>query len=296
MTPTQSHFAKTACLVVLFAALLATPLVMPSRSLAAAQPTPTKHIRGAVGVNQGKPERSLTNADVIEMLKAGLPESTIILAIQKGSSNLDTSAQALIQLKRHGATQKILDAVLRAETPSSGSRQDSDNPVGQNQEQMSGEEIPRGVILIDGSQRIQLRMSTPSSRVSTGGMMRVVNPLKKVRSRNTLNGNRSQIRTVNSSPIFEVALAPHLNPTDNVVLVQLTVKSDRRELDVGRTTLMGGITTEIRQKDKVPIILEEASDRGSLKVYRVRLSGPLPPGEYAVLYSSGYYDFGVDSN
>jgi hypothetical protein len=238
---------------------------------------------------------ALTNADIIEMIKAGLPESTIILAIQKQPSKLDTSAQALIQLKRQGATQKILDAMLQAQggagvTPGGGG-----NPA----QPMGGEsprgEIPLGVMLVDGAQRIQMTMSTPDMRVSTGGMMRVVNPLKKIRTRNTLTGSRAQLRTVNTSPLFETALAANINPSDQIIVVKLTVKSERRELDVGRSTMMGGVTTEIRDKDKVPVIIEEIRTDGHIKVYRAKPSSPLPPGEYAVMLSSGFYDFGVDT-
>jgi hypothetical protein len=66
-----------------------------------------------------EPEKPLNNADVANMTKAGLPETTIILAIQlasqRESTNFDTSAGALIELKRQGATEKILNAVLWAQ-------------------------------------------------------------------------------------------------------------------------------------------------------------------------------------
>lgn len=236
----------------------------------------------------------LTNADIVEMIKAGLPESTIILAIQKEPAKLDTSAQALIQLKKQGATQKILDAMLQSQSgarPGGGSVANSAQPAMAAAPQGS---IPLGVVLIDGAQRIQMMMSTPDSRVSTGGMMRVVNPLKKVRSRNTLNGSRAQLRIANTAPIFETALLANINPSDQIVVVKLTVKSERRELDVGRSTLSGGVTTEIREKDKVAVAIEEVRMDGSMKIYRARPTAPLPPGEYAVMISSGFYDFGVD--
>jgi hypothetical protein len=61
-------------------------------------------------------EKPLTNEDVAEMVKAGVPEGTIILAIQlagqRESTRFDTRPGALIELKRAGATEKILDAVL----------------------------------------------------------------------------------------------------------------------------------------------------------------------------------------
>ncbi len=64
-------------------------------------------------------EKPLTNADVANMLKAGLPETTIILAIQmasqRESTNFDTSPGALIELKKQGAAESILNAVLWAQ-------------------------------------------------------------------------------------------------------------------------------------------------------------------------------------
>jgi len=59
--------------------------------------------------------KPLTNSDVIEMLKAGLPESTILLSIEQTPSNFDTSTKSLIELKQQGATAKILDALIQSQ-------------------------------------------------------------------------------------------------------------------------------------------------------------------------------------
>lgn len=59
-------------------------------------------------------KKPLTNDDVISMVKAGLPESTIVLAIQHSSTAFDTSPQALISLQGAGVPQAILNAMLTA--------------------------------------------------------------------------------------------------------------------------------------------------------------------------------------
>ena len=59
-------------------------------------------------------KQPLTNADVISMLEAQLPESTIVLAIQNSGGNFDISPQSLILLKNKGATARILDAMLNS--------------------------------------------------------------------------------------------------------------------------------------------------------------------------------------
>jgi hypothetical protein len=93
---------------------------------------------------QDKP-KPLTNADVISMVKAGLPEDTVINAIASQPSNFDISAMGLLDLKKQGASAKIMDAMVAAagkaqsntpapQTPASSSEADA----------ASGGEIPPG--------------------------------------------------------------------------------------------------------------------------------------------------------
>ncbi len=61
---------------------------------------------------QEAPNVTLTNADVQKMLKAGLPESIILREIQLSRTNFATTPNALIELKKHGASEAVLGAVL----------------------------------------------------------------------------------------------------------------------------------------------------------------------------------------
>src|SRR5205807_2811395 len=65
----------------------------------------------ALAQNNTKP---LTNDDVIALVKGGLPETTVISAINAQDSNFDVSATALIKLKQQGGNSKIMDAMLAA--------------------------------------------------------------------------------------------------------------------------------------------------------------------------------------
>lgn len=47
-------------------------------------------------------KKPLTNSDVVKMVKAELPESTIIMAIQANPREFDFSVDALIELKSNG--------------------------------------------------------------------------------------------------------------------------------------------------------------------------------------------------
>jgi hypothetical protein len=59
-------------------------------------------------------QKPLTNADVVEMVRGGLAETTVILSIQNSTTNFDTSPRALIELKKNGVRQKEMDAMLSA--------------------------------------------------------------------------------------------------------------------------------------------------------------------------------------
>ncbi len=56
----------------------------------------------------------LTNADVINMVKGGVPESVILSSIQSDPNNFDLSPNALIRLHRLGVPKRVLDAMMAA--------------------------------------------------------------------------------------------------------------------------------------------------------------------------------------
>ncbi len=59
-------------------------------------------------------QKRLTNADVVGMVKAGLAESTILLAIERSPSDFDTSPAALVELKNQGVSPAVMEAMMRA--------------------------------------------------------------------------------------------------------------------------------------------------------------------------------------
>jgi len=63
------------------------------------------------GQQQSSP---LTNADVIKMVKAGVPEAAIVTSIQANPAKFDVSPDGLIALHQAGVTPKEMDAILAA--------------------------------------------------------------------------------------------------------------------------------------------------------------------------------------
>jgi hypothetical protein len=58
--------------------------------------------------------KPMTNDDVVAMVKAGLPDETILHAMQEQDTDFDGSAAALINLKNQGVSVKVIDAMLDA--------------------------------------------------------------------------------------------------------------------------------------------------------------------------------------
>ena len=59
-------------------------------------------------------KKTLADIDVINMVNAGLADSTIVLDIQTSPTAFDTSPQALVFLQRGGVSQTVIDAMLTA--------------------------------------------------------------------------------------------------------------------------------------------------------------------------------------
>ncbi|HXX45865.1 MAG TPA: hypothetical protein VEJ38_14145 [Candidatus Acidoferrales bacterium] len=58
--------------------------------------------------------KPITNADVVNLTKSGVSEQTIILMIRSGTPQFDVSADAVIDLKKQGVSDAVLNAMLTA--------------------------------------------------------------------------------------------------------------------------------------------------------------------------------------
>jgi hypothetical protein len=58
--------------------------------------------------------KPLTNADVVKMVKGGVPQSVVLGSIKSNPSNFDLSPDALVRLHRLGVPEKVLDAMMAA--------------------------------------------------------------------------------------------------------------------------------------------------------------------------------------
>ena len=61
-------------------------------------------------------QKTLTNADIVEMTKEGFDSNLIVQEIQANGADFDISPQALINLNNAGVTQSVMQAMLLAQT------------------------------------------------------------------------------------------------------------------------------------------------------------------------------------
>ncbi len=57
---------------------------------------------------------TLTNKDVLALIKAGLPTSTIVAQIETSRTNFDTAVGQLVNLSKAGVNARVLEAMIRA--------------------------------------------------------------------------------------------------------------------------------------------------------------------------------------
>jgi hypothetical protein len=64
---------------------------------------------------QSPADAPLTNADIVKMVKAGIPESVILRKVQMSESTFATTPDALIELKRQHVPDDVMAAMLDSE-------------------------------------------------------------------------------------------------------------------------------------------------------------------------------------
>lgn len=244
-----------------------------------------------VALPAGRPQQQkLTNEDVVKMVKAGLTPSIVEQTIKANDANFDLSSDGLIKLKEAGVPDSVVQAMIaRGNIPANAlGKPDGDCGISDSDP----------MILIDGAKRMELKFTVADTRVGLGAGALI----GKGKGFATLKGNRAETRIPNTAlPIFEELYVPiNRRPEDVAVLAKLDVKSDRRQVEIARASLLSG-SEGIPKTQLVPTSFEVASSRicdyqgKKLRHIRIRVLNPLQPGEYSLIISGVYFfDFGVD--
>lgn len=255
-------------------------------------------------------EKPLTNADVVDMVKAGLPESTIVLTIGRSPSKFDTSAQALIDLNKAGVSGKVLDAMIGAKQNASGG---STAPVGvgnssspaTDSDPLLKEMTEPGIYVVSKGKAQLIEPNVFSGSKSNPLLGAITYGIAKTKIRAKVQRKSAMVQSNSPDPTFYFVFNPAYKDSgaamaggwwglpatspNEFVLVKMDVKENSREAVVGEYGTFSGVSSGTRDKDT----REYAFEKLRAGLYRVTLTKALDPGEYCFYYAANVQGFGV---
>ena len=234
---------------------------------------------------QAQEGKKLTNEKVLQMIKAEVPESTVMLAIEADPSELDTSADALIKMNEGGASKSVLDAMVAAKNrkmPPSATP--ATVPVGV---------VPKfnEVTLVRGDKRILLMQG--------GQMKATAAPFVGSTVRKVFEGALSPTRVKAGDISFELFQMSNSRPEETISLVIPEVRKKDRRVEINHAGGFIVVSTSSGKKTLVPVKYEKISENNlpgmSVPKYRLTPQSKLVPGEYVLIANNRFFDFGVDA-
>ncbi len=228
----------------------------------------------------------LTNADVVEMLRAGLPDSVIVAKIRTSPSRFDVGTDALVALTRAGASERVLEAVVAATASSASPPPSAPSPAMPGAPGIPGMPSLPGAMGLMGGAVFHVAGGQQRELPPSAGQLTFSETLFGQRQEMVFPGRRARYRIPDRRPVF-------LSTAGELLLVRLrpgTVLEDRN-LETGSSNMLfsqSGIRERIR-------VIVERDPRGGV---RITPAEPLAPGEYGLVRETvmfpQVYDFGVD--
>lgn len=260
-------------------------------------------------------DETLTNDEIISLVKAGLSNAVVINKIRTSKSNFDLSTNSLIKLKQSGVGDDVVAAMLEAKsgrTVSSttatvgGATSDPNDPLAPHN---------FGIYLFeekDGVKKMTQLTPNVSAQNRTGGLFTssMTYGIGKVKIKANLPGTTAKLQLNQAQPTFYFYLdtkSGGLNTASGVpstpnefTLIKFNVRSDNREVTIGKANAFGakgGLSDEY-------VVQYNAEDLGN-GIFKITPTATLKNGEYGFyLINSGnsnassavgakFFDFGV---
>jgi hypothetical protein len=234
---------------------------------------------------------TLSNDDVIALIEAGLGEEAVIAKIETSDTDFDTATKTLIALRGKGVPSPVIAAMLKSTNGTIRYDDTSPDP--------KVAHSPGLYILNDGEGPAQMRKIDPiaSTQTKTGGVFGALltGGIASTSIKAVLPGAAAQAQTMNRRPTFYVFFDPPggnhsaifstgfgnaiITPNE-LSLVNLMEKKDRREARVGSYNIAGA-KSGVMDKDMIPFTYDQVAPY----VYRITPDADLPPGEYGFLFA-----------
>lgn len=238
-------------------------------------------------------EEILTNDSVIQLLKVGLDEDSIIAKIQKTKYNFDTSTQGLVALKQAGASSRLIQFMmdptkeLQKTTPSpvtGGVPQPAGSPTGNAPVANYPTEI--GIYIKKDGRWVEVQPEVVNWK--TGGVIKHIASAGIVKGDVNGNINGAHSRNAVKTPLEFIIVAAEGVAITEYQLIKLREQKDYREF----RTVTGGVLHA--QSGATRDLLEFEGTKVASRTFSVNLPtlgageyGFLPPGAVASGHSSG---------
>ncbi len=269
----------------------------------------------AANVKTFAQDETLTNDEVISLVKAGLSNAVIINKIRTSKSSFNLSTDSLIKLKQAGVADDVVAAMLEAKSGKTvanttatvgGASGDSNDPLAPHN---------FGIYLFedkDGVKKMTQLAPNVSAQNRTGGLFTssMTYGLGKVKTKANLPGTAAKLQLNQAQPTFYFYLdtkSGGLNTASGVpstpnefTLIKFNVRSDNREVTIGKSNAFGakgGLSDEY-------VVQYNVEDLGN-GIFKITPTTTLKNGEYGFyLINSGnsnasaavgakFFDFGV---
>jgi len=234
---------------------------------------------------------TLDNAKVVELLGLGLGDEAVIAKIKASEGEYDISTDALIALKKSGASSAVIAAMIDSSSRKVASQSailsiDSPNP-----------KVPHatGVYLLQDwlpAPKMFVIGATTSTQTKTGGFLgyALTGGLASMSFKAVVPGPSAKAMSEVLRPTFyfyfdqsgaansTVWNAGHVTSPNEFSLVRFDVKKNTREAKVGKFNI-GGAKAGVMDKDRIPF----SSTQISSGVFEVRPDADLERGEYGFM-------------
>jgi hypothetical protein len=259
-------------------------LLAPATAIAQAQPAPAASAE------------TLTNATVIQLVKAGIGNDAVIAKIKATPGNYAVSTDDLIALKNAGVSGDVIAAMIsgpaKSDVAAPAMSLTSINPLTPH---------PSGLYLIDTrGNRLDRIDPTVSSQAKTGGIWgyALTGGIASMSVKVAIQGDAARIVVPTASPSFyfffdasnpqtaninsswAAGSAQTVSSPNEFTLIKLMEKKGRREARVGSMNI-GGSKTGVMDHDRIAFDYEMVREG----VYKVTPKQPLEAGQYGFIYA-----------
>lgn len=229
----------------------------------------------------------LTNDTIVMLVKAGLGEGLIISKIKMSQGQYDLSTNGILQLKKDGVGDKIIQAMMEASAKPAPSEPRTAQPAAPppvapppSAAQLG---VPTGIVLQGQSLFVKVGDRVlevlPVVAEIAHSMKKHFIPFYFGPGDNWhyVRGQKSVVRVPKGKPLFYTKVNPSA-----FLLARLSYDSARNIRYV--------VSTGAAYRDTIPVVVNRLSD----DLFELSPGGGLEAGEYAFVSGGTFYDFGVE--